>query len=186
MDFSHVISLLGEPRFGGFSDAPSDPAWDRLEGELGTVLPEEYKSFVSAYGPCVLHGTFYVSHPRGAALNLPGFISRVSREARDSQGYHPEEFPYAVAPEPGGLVPVIATFDSDLVFLRPPGDGADEWTVMIRWDTFRWEWHRTGFVAFLERVLGEPEEIPLISRESFEWSEVPYEVSEYQEADTPS
>ncbi|MFK0252046.1 SMI1/KNR4 family protein [Streptomyces sp. NPDC090445] len=179
MDPSRLVSLLGEPQFNSFSD----PAWDRVEGEWGLALPDDYKWFVSAYGPCVLYGTFYVSHPRGAALNLPGYIAYVSQEARTSQDYCPEEFPHPVIPEAGGLVPVVETFEGDRVFLRPPDDGTDDWTVMVRWDTWEWDWHRMGFVDFLERVLSEPAEVPLISRDCFEWVDVPYRLAEHREAD---
>ncbi|MFD3729760.1 SMI1/KNR4 family protein [Streptomyces sp. NPDC058671] len=180
-DRSRVVELLGEPRFNSFFD----PAWEGLESELGLALPDDYKWFVSAFGPCVLHGTFYVPHPQGVSLNLPDYIAYVSEEARDAREHLPEEFPNPVVPEAGGLVPVVETFQGDRVFLRPPADD-DGWTVMVGWDTMRWDWHRMGFVAFLERVLGEPPEIPLISRDSFEWPEVPYRLSEYRNANSAS
>lgn len=38
-------------------------AWEQLEGELGVVLPGDYKQVVDGYGPVQLNGHLFLPYP---------------------------------------------------------------------------------------------------------------------------
>lgn len=169
MDSRHVVRFLGEPQFNDFSTS----TWRKIEGELGISLPGDYRSFASAYGPCVLFGVLYMSHPKGVALNLSKFVARVTAETRESRSISPEEFPYPLFPEPGGAIPVAENFEGDRVYLYPPRKVGDGWTVLVNREA-RWTWHPVGFFEFILSALDDSSDIRLIDRDSFEWEDVPY------------
>jgi len=81
--------------------------WRKVEGQLGTKLPPDYRHFVFAYGSGLFAGLYAVYNPFAASewTNLPKRAKRTCDLNRESQKSNPERFPYPYYPEPGGLLP---------------------------------------------------------------------------------
>lgn len=126
-----------------------DGPWEPVEAYLGTALPDDYKALARLYG----RGTFMGL----LSVNLPG--------DRDRRGSLEGEFrmagamvnygvpvPYAVWPEPGGLLNIGLTAFNDRLFWLTRSDPA-EWRVVVwdrafqRLETF--DCSLTGFLAGL-------------------------------------
>ncbi|MET9048124.1 SMI1/KNR4 family protein [Streptomyces sp. NPDC004362] len=102
-----VLEMLGEPSW-----RYRDPeAWHRLENELGTSLPEDFKEIVDAYAPVQVNGHLYLSHPATDRWNLSEQIRRTSHAW--SQIEWDED-------EPDGD-PRVSLGTSDLAFGTPDG-----------------------------------------------------------------
>jgi hypothetical protein len=113
-----------------------DGSWDRLFHELGTTLPAEHVELMNTYGAGCWSDwlTFYTP------LNVqpPTFAPQVAdaldiyRELRDE---FPEDYPLAVWPEPGGLLPFADSIEGDVLGWLVDG-APDDWPVTV--------WRRSG------------------------------------------
>jgi hypothetical protein len=130
--------------------SPPDPArvptlrWRVVEAELGLTLPPDYKAFIDAYGAGCVGEFLWVFHPTTANryLNLREQLAGqlwALRVLRDEAG---EAVPYALYPEPGGLVPWGATDNGDVCYWRTESADPAGWTVAVNesrgpeWDEF--------------------------------------------------
>ncbi|MEE1672193.1 SMI1/KNR4 family protein (plasmid) [Streptomyces sp. WAC07094] len=121
-----VLEMLGEPSW-----RYRDPeAWHRLENELGTSLPEDFKEIVDAYAPVQVNGHLYLSHPATDRWNLSEQIRRTSHawsqiewdedepdgDPRVSLGTSDLAFG-----TPDGLIPICGTDRGEEIFYAPRG-----------------------------------------------------------------
>ncbi|TGZ12773.1 hypothetical protein DV517_68570 [Streptomyces sp. S816] len=70
MQISRLHGLLGSGR----GIHASAGAWEQLEGELGVVLPGDYKQVVDGYGPVQINGHLFLSHPATRSWNLGAWM----------------------------------------------------------------------------------------------------------------
>ncbi|TLQ45180.1 SMI1/KNR4 family protein [Streptomyces marianii] len=138
--------------------------WSEFEAGKGLALPRDYKEFVSSYGPCEIYSDLCVSHPRGAVLNLGGLIDRVIFECDSLRRGFPEDYPYPIFPEGGGIVPVAETSTGTQVNLLPPHGAWSDWTVVVNWQGW-WSHHPFGFTEFLFRALSGDSSISLFEED---------------------
>lgn len=112
--------------------------WESVEAELRTSLPQDYKDFARLYGSGYFLEFLGISIPRSQNPNV--CLVRYVREvcATFSQD---EELPYALWPEPGGIIPFGGTDNGDYLFWLPR-DGPAEWGVVV------WDRGMQGFEAF--------------------------------------
>ncbi|MEU6277367.1 hypothetical protein ABZ871_33945 [Streptomyces populi] len=122
-----VLDMIGPPE-----NRYADPAaWARLESELGTELPADYKTVVDAYAPIQINGHLFLSHPATSRWNLPEKIRSTSQAyaqywvAPDSTN-DPESDPRQICElrdlafgTPQGLIPLASTDRGETVFLAP-------------------------------------------------------------------
>jgi hypothetical protein len=108
-----------------------DPdAWRKLENELGTDLPADYKEIVDAYAPLHLNRHLYLSHPATERWNLGNWIrstaeswSGIDWDSAEPEGdprasLGVEELTFGTA---GGLIPIATTDRGDTIFFAPGG-----------------------------------------------------------------
>ncbi|WP_405764661.1 SMI1/KNR4 family protein [Streptomyces sp. NBC_00080] len=138
--------------------------WQLVEQRSGLALPDDYKQFVTAYGPGCINDQLYVFHPRaagdGRGLRLEvlwGQAEAAYSELRDSA---PDKYPYSVYPAPGGLVPVARSISGNYVFLRPPRGGVMYWSVVI--DMGQWIQFDMSFTEFLWAAIRGELEAPIV------------------------
>jgi hypothetical protein len=105
--------------------------WRKLEKQLRTRLPDDYRDFVFAYGSGLFAGLYRVYNPFSADeyIALLPKSRRVCDIKRWSRDDDPERYPYPYFPEPGGLLPWANDENGNDYFWHTEGP-PDEWTVV--------------------------------------------------------
>lgn len=110
-----VIGMLGPTR----NVLPSASAWDRLEGELGVQLPDDYKEIIGSYAPVQLNWHLSLGHPSTHRWNL-GKWMRGTVEAFSRSDLSEAECPgFPDGPllgGPSGLIPLVSTDRGEYAF----------------------------------------------------------------------
>jgi hypothetical protein len=123
-----VISPPSQP-----VDTGSAERWSAVEHALGTSLPGDYKAFIDMFGTSYLGSFLYLFNPFSSdeTLNLVAQSADLLDVMRSLQEEFPdEEIPYALFPEPSGLLPWGITDNGDVLYWLTAGD-PDQWTVVI-------------------------------------------------------
>jgi len=95
-------------------------------------LPTDYLRFVQSYGPGVIDDFLYVFIPQAANDNLR-LESQYERQtsALRSLREHGVHIPFAIHPEPGGILPWGVTDNGDVCFWKTQGEDPDRWEVAV-------------------------------------------------------
>jgi hypothetical protein len=142
-----VTSLSELVRLAPPPPAPVSPGtaeeWSGLESELGLTLPDDFKQLVQAYGEGVFCDFLY-TFPRtepfgGMSLLLNQGVVAGHAEARQEA---PEDYPYPLYPEPGGLFIWGGTINGDTLCWLTAGDPST-WPVVV-WVQRGAEWAQFG------------------------------------------
>ncbi|MFH8365843.1 SMI1/KNR4 family protein [Streptomyces sp. NPDC018031] len=139
-----IVELLGEPRFHWSDPAP----WLDLEAELGMRFPQDYRTFVDAYGPIVVNNQLWFAHPAAEPANL----RRAILGDLDAWADAPEEFapPHPVGSAPGELLPWGSSSSGETVFFRIPAAGHQDWRIgVVEHDEGGYVEHDMTFSAWL-------------------------------------
>ncbi|MCX5401782.1 SMI1/KNR4 family protein [Streptomyces sp. NBC_00102] len=160
MELSRFREMLGAPMVNG--DVDQD--WREVESVYGAGLPEDYKNFVSAYGPGCINDQLYVFHPRASrgeqGLRLFSLWSQVASSHQELSRLDPDLYPYSVYPADGGLVPIARSISGNLVFLSPASASGAGWGVAV--EMGGWAMIEQGFSDFLWAALNGELFIPII------------------------
>jgi hypothetical protein len=105
--------------------------WEPIEAGLGTALPQDYKEFTRLYGSGYFMEFLGILVPRTKNPNTR-FESQVGLVCGTFAGMDGEELPYAMWPDPKGLIPFGGTDNGDELFWLPRGSPED-WGVVV-WD----------------------------------------------------
>lgn len=150
-----VPSPLAEPRACD---------WPAIEAQMGTPLPEDYKSLAETYGPGEFDETYTLHAP--SAAGSPTDLVTAAREHADIMRSIREDLlegrPLLVFPEPEGLL-CWGTVSSGLSLCWQTSGPPDSWPVVVSddtsmsVDTWRFE---GGTVDFLLAVLNGSVEVP--------------------------
>jgi hypothetical protein len=128
--------------------APShaDADWDAAEAALGTPLPADVKELTRRYGAGEFCDLVSV-HPPELLVAQNREILDEEREYRDDE---PEDYPYPLHPEPGGILIWGATGNGERLCWLTEG-APDDWPVVV-WQPrgAAWTLHRTGAAGFLD------------------------------------
>ncbi|MFG3410268.1 SMI1/KNR4 family protein [Streptomyces sp. NPDC048142] len=164
---SRFHEILGEPQVN--SDAVAD--WEVVERAIGMTLPDDYKDFVSAYGPGCINDQIYLFHPRGErgdhGLRLGSLWDQAAYSYGELARSDPDSYPYSVYPEKGGCIAVARSISGNHVLLVPPDEENTQWRVAV--DMGGWVLFAMSFGDFLWAALHEELPVPVIQGEpSFE------------------
>jgi hypothetical protein len=82
--------------------------WPRVEAELGTELPEDFKRFTERYGSGKFDDFLYLLNPfaKDPAGNLVSGRDLMLEGYAETRAKFPERLPLPPWPEPGGLLPL--------------------------------------------------------------------------------
>lgn len=129
-----ISEMLGLPDV-----RPKHLAWGRVERELGTALPEDYKRLVEKYPELVVGGFIRILQPNGrrpsmdivqGVENTQAWLEHLAEEA-ELEG---DSFPYVAYPEAGGLLRWGVTINGDYCFWRAESKVPDDWECVISED----------------------------------------------------
>ncbi|MFE0644246.1 hypothetical protein ACFW2Y_21940 [Streptomyces sp. NPDC058877] len=139
--------------------------WARVESELGTGLPSDYKDFVYWFGPGNFSDYFTVSVP-GVENSNVDFMSNVRAEwnaynVRNGVDDLPP-VPFQFFPQPGGWLPFLVTVEGCAVFWVTEGDDPDRWTIGSRNRMWRPQFFDGGFSDFLRQAIWDTIELEAI------------------------
>jgi hypothetical protein len=131
-------------------------------------VPADYLDLAATYG----HGEFCDL----IVLNGVGGPEDSLDYEREEKLEDPEDYPYPIHPEPGGLLPWGATSNGDLLCWLTEGE-PDTWRTVV-WDLRgrEFEEHRTGATEFLAGWLAgrvTSELLPGVFREHSQWFDAP-------------
>jgi hypothetical protein len=110
--------------------------WETFELITGITLPDDYKAYLRVFGTGIIGG---VITPHNPFCKRPLWkIHYTCRDwMRESAGIHKykhlygeQTFPYAIYPEPGGVLPWGETDNGDRLFWLTTGL-PNEWTILM-------------------------------------------------------
>lgn len=118
-----LIPHPAEPTFPG-----SQKEWIAFEKKTGLRFPEEYYTLLNIYGSGrFLGGEFKVANPFDP--DDENFAEHELRRLRETKVDHPDEVPYPLFPEAGGLYPFGIDGNGN-TFLWITNSSSDKWTIV--------------------------------------------------------
>ncbi|WEH40186.1 SMI1/KNR4 family protein [Streptomyces sp. AM 2-1-1] len=155
MELSRFGELFGAPLVNG----DVEREWRETEAAYGAGLPDDYKRFVSAYGPGRVNDQLDLFHPRAAGLRLSSLWEQTSTAYGELSRQDPEMYPCPVHPAENGFVPIARSISGNTVFLVP-GPVAGEWAVAV--EMGEWAVFEMSFTDFLWAALKGELHAPVI------------------------
>ena len=177
--WDELRALLGEPA----RRPPAGDEWHEVEQYLGSPLPSDFKTFLTAYGSGVISGELVVFHPRGSSPLLERMHTTHKRFAerrnRALDGGDSRLAPYPFHPANGGLISWGYDYSGDEHFFLPCDPDPDRWKIVTMvheegCETFEGPFSRF-VLAFVRRLLDvdryhgiEPEALEFLEPEDLE------------------
>ncbi|MFJ2937955.1 hypothetical protein ACIO8G_34980 [Streptomyces sp. NPDC087219] len=147
---SNLADLLGP--------APSSPPpvdWDQTDHRLGFPVPADYRAWATEYPQITIDGFLTVFHPAATPPNLFTAADDLLVFDRMLKEADPDDIPYPLHPEPGGLYPWGTTMNSERLHWYPVGH-----RVVVIGRAGNWE-HPGTMTQFLEAILTRQVTCPL-------------------------
>lgn len=125
-----ITDVLPPPEFR--EELPEKGGWERVERELGTKLPTDYKTFIQTYGTGSISNFMMILNPfsKNRYVNLLSRAEMVLEGYRNSRERAPEYFKDNVYPEEHGILPFGSTDNGDVLYWRTIGH-PDHWPVTV-------------------------------------------------------
>jgi SMI1-KNR4 cell-wall len=146
---------------------------------LGIALPSDYRELITRYGSGEFSDEVALLPPFGPCTLLDYGVGLLDgdRELRaDEEATDPEDYPYPLYPEPGGLLIWATTANGERLCWLTAGE-PDEWKV-VAWDpkAFEYEEHEPGAVGFLVSWLSGRLESEILPPPEARWFDQPREL----------
>lgn len=137
-----LIALLPPPK----SPRHNIGNWNEVESALNTRLPGDFKEFTSIYGSVKICNWLFFHTPFPFNKDYPTFLRSLCNQFDEVLGGR-ENVPFPNFPSPGGLLPIGATDNADVISWITEGDNPDAWGV------FFWAFPGIDTFTFRERNL---------------------------------
>lgn len=134
--------------------APKPEQWKPVEKQLKTALPKDYKRFIEEYGTGQINEFFYILSPFAKArpMNLLDGGMKLLDAQRTVKSEAPEDVPYPLFPEKGGLLPFGLTDNGDVFYWRTSG-APEAWTIVVNESRGpEYEKFKLSTTKFIERL----------------------------------
>ncbi|MFF4388036.1 SMI1/KNR4 family protein [Streptomyces sp. NPDC001552] len=138
------------------TDAPRAHDWARVEEELATILPSDYKRLVDLYGGGLFDDAIWVLEPDCPNKHYDlASENHVRAEAQQGLWTGGEPKPSELDETGSRTIAWAVTENGDcLYWLARPGQEPDQWTVAVKEGRGReWEFHARSCAQFLRSVL---------------------------------
>jgi hypothetical protein len=153
MDLEWLRSIAPPP------DEPLEPGvpdqWPRVEADLGTELPEDFKRFTELYGSGKFDDFLYLLNPfaEDPAGNLVTGRDLMLEGYAETRGKFPDRLPLPPWPEPGGLLPLGRSDNGNELYWLTDGKPASWSVVAFAGRSTDYEVHRHPVTEFLALLL---------------------------------
>jgi len=106
--------------------------WCELESYLKTSLPQEYKQFVSTYGPGGIDGFiwFYGPFENHSNINFREQVNSGLAVYKEMKQKFPDLYQFDLFPKVGGLLPFGITDNGDTLYWLTNGE-PDNWSIVV-------------------------------------------------------
>ncbi|MDH6129273.1 SMI1/KNR4 family protein [Kitasatospora sp. GP82] len=147
LSVERLSQILGAPEV-----IPAQVPWELAPERINIQLPSDYKEFVNRYGSVRILGELSLWIPslrpssKGSPSGFEGFVwdtAQVAEELALAYEDDPDEQPYPVFPEAGGLLAWGNNANGSRCFWLTEGDDPDKWPVVIWYQEIE-EWDRIG------------------------------------------
>ncbi|GIF67475.1 hypothetical protein Ais01nite_55100 [Asanoa ishikariensis] len=139
----------------------ADGDWAEVERLLGVAVPADYRALVAAYGAGQFAdiGLLTPFTDAGTHANLVWQAGDFLGRFADARDEFPEDFPYPLHPEPGGLLPWAGTGNGVQLCWLTEGD-PDAWPVVVFDFALRCDRYDLGAVDLLHGHLSGRAPVP--------------------------
>ena len=172
MSLERLVTLVRPPEHP--VDAGTPDQWPRVEREIGTALPPDYKQLVNLFGVGFFANWIYVNSPFSSQFRLgePGLLEFIVSGREESPEYY---HPFSAYPGPGGLLPWGGDDNAGLFCWRTQGQ-PEHWVTVNLDNHYSNEYRElpftvTGLLAgwLAGQIHGDwfPEDIEPASRQVF-------------------
>ncbi len=150
MSIENLFRLLPPPA----SPRENRGDWREVERTIGTVLPEDYKAFINAYGSGRINNLLWVLNPFTPNVHLNLMDELVTHRNNIEALRHEFAIPFLpVFPEPGGVLPCAMTDNGDVLYWRSNGS-PKEWSIVAQASRMvEYEVFGCNLADFLVRIL---------------------------------
>lgn len=130
MSITNLVDLVPPPPQPRELGAANE--WSKVEAQLGTSLPADYKDLIATYGTGQFNEYLTVFNPFAANehRNLLALKEKILSAYRTSQNMFPDEYPLPTFPTAGGLLPWARSDNGD-TFYWITGEEPDTWPVYV-------------------------------------------------------
>ncbi|WP_086799662.1 hypothetical protein [Streptomyces caniscabiei] len=135
-DLAHLLGPVHQPA------PPVD--WAQTEHHLGFPLPSDYRTWATTYPQLTIDGFLTVFHPGAPPPNLLTAAEDLLAFDRELREVDPDDIPYPLHPEPGGLYPWGTTTNSHRLHWYP---ARGHIVVIGRAGNWEWPGTMTGFLT---------------------------------------
>ena len=152
MVIDELLSLL--PRPARLTEQGTTDQWGAVTSKLGGPLPTDYMQFIDHYGSGTINSFLTVLNPFSANphVNLLDQMFIQLSALRELRTRYPENFPFPLFFEPGGLLPWAISDDGDLFCWSTVG-ASGLWEVVTVPRSDSPEHFKMGMAQFLARGL---------------------------------
>jgi hypothetical protein len=136
---------------------PGQPkGWPRVEAELGTALPGDFKAFTEQYGSGKFDDFLWLFNPFAAGEdgNLLYEKDAVLAAYNETRQRFPDRLPLPPFPEPGGVLPLGRSDNGDELYWRTEGEPASWTVVLLETRAGTQEQHPVPVTGFLAELAG--------------------------------
>jgi hypothetical protein len=153
---------MGLERLRSIAPPPAEPlepgvpdGWPRVEAELGTALPDDFKRFTELYGSGKFDDFLYLLNPFAAdpAGNLIAARDTMLEAYAETRAKFPDRLPLPPWPEPGGLLPLGRSDNGNELYWLTGAEPAGWAVVAFAGRSTRHEIHPHPVTRFLALLL---------------------------------
>jgi hypothetical protein len=107
--------------------------WQEVEESLGLALPDDYKLFIARFPRGFIQNYIQICPPRlhDGRLDLLGTFRIVLDNMREMREDRPEDFPFPIYPEPGGLIIWGNAKRGEYFYWLPSSPNPNEWEIVV-------------------------------------------------------